>query len=149
VAAVHADIDALKGLHDALVRYRHAQREVAARASDQVRVVRAGLEEKASRLRAQVEMCQAEYAGCRERAAQADPEDLPVDCSGYARAVAQNAERLEQLQLWRQRVEAEASEFSGIAGRFDALLADDLPRMEEHLAAIIARLEAARRVQAP
>jgi hypothetical protein len=149
VAAVHADIDALKGLHDALTRYRHAQRDVAARAQDQVRVTRAALEEKASRLRGQLDMCQAEYAGCRERAAQADPDDLPVDCSGYARAVAQNAERLEQLQLWQQRVEAEASEFSGIAGRFDALLADDLPRMEEHLAAIIARLEAARRVQTP
>jgi hypothetical protein len=149
VAAVHADIDALKGLHDALARYRHAQRDVAARASDQVRVTRAALEEKASRLRGQLDMCQAEYAGCRERAAQADPEDLPVDCSGYARAVAWNSERLEQLQLWQQRVEAEASEFAGVAGRFDALLADDLPRMEEQLTAIIARLEAARRVQAP
>jgi hypothetical protein len=149
VAAVHADIDALKGLHAALVRYRHAQRDVTTRASDQVRATRAALEEKASRLRAQLELCQAEYAGCRERAAQADPEDLPVDCSGYARAVAWNSERLEQLQLWQQRVEAEASEFAGIAGRFDALLADDLPRMEEHLVAIIARLEAARRVQAP
>jgi hypothetical protein len=39
--------------------------------------------------------------------------------------------------------------FAGGAGRFSGLLADDLPRMEEHLAAIIARLEAARRVQAP
>jgi hypothetical protein len=149
VAAVHADIDALKGLHGALARYRHAQRDVAARAQDQVRATRAALEEKASRLRGQLELCQSEYAGCRERAAQADPEDLPVDCSGYARAVAQNAERLEQLQLWQQRVEAEVSEFAGIAGRFDALLADDLPRLEEHLAAIIATLEAARRVQAP
>ncbi len=149
MAAVHADIDALKGLHDALVRYRHAQRDVAARASDQVRATRAALEAKASGLRVQLEMCQAEYAGCRERAAQADPEDLPVDCSGYARAVAWHSERLEQLQLWQQRVEAEAGEFAGIAGRFDVLLADELPRLEEHLAAIIARLEAARRVQAP
>jgi hypothetical protein len=148
VAAIHADIDALKGLHGALARYRHAQRDVAARVQDQVRVTRAALEEKASRLRAQLELCQAEYAGCRERAAQADPDDLPVDCSGYARAVTQNAERLEQLQLWQQRVEAEVSEFSGIAGRFDALLADDLPRLEEHLAAIISSLERARRLQA-
>jgi chromosome segregation ATPase len=148
VAAVHADIDALKGLHGALARYRHAQRDVAARAQDQVRATRAALEEKASRLRGQLELCQAEYAGCRERAAQADPEDLPVDCSGYARAVAQNTERLEQLQLWQQRVEAEASEFAGIAGRFDVLLADDLPRLEEHLAAIISSLERARHLQA-
>jgi hypothetical protein len=149
VAAIHADIDALKGLQGALARYRHAQRDVAARGQDQVRAVRASLEERASRLRAQLELGQAEYAGCRERAAQADPEDLPVDCSGYARAVEQNAGRLEQIQLWQQRVEAEVSEFSGISGRFDALLQEDLPRMEEHLAAIISSLERARRLQAP
>jgi hypothetical protein len=149
VTGIHADIDALKGLHGALVRYRHAQREVAARGEDQVRMTRVALEEKASQLRAQLEMSQGEYAGCRERAAQAGPEDLPVDCSGYARAVEQATGQLEQIQLWQQRVEAEASEFSGIAGRFGALLADDLPRMEEQLAATISRLEAARRLQAP
>jgi hypothetical protein len=149
VTGIHADIDALKGLHGALARYRHAQRDVAARGEDQVKAVRASLEAKASQLRAQLEQCQAEYAGCRERAAQADPEDIPVDCSGYGRAVEQNAGRLEQIQLWQQRVEAEMSEFSGIARRYDALLQDDLPRMEEHLAAIIASLERARRLQAP
>jgi hypothetical protein len=149
VTGIHADIDALKGLHGALARYRHAQRDVTARGEDQVRATRASLEEQASQLRAQLELCQGEYAGCRERAAQAGPEDLPVDCSGYARAVAQATERIEQIQRWRQRIDAEAGEFSGVAGRFAAMLADDLPRMEEHLAAMIASLEAARRVQAP
>jgi len=149
VTGIHADIDALKGLHGALVRYRHAQRDVTARGEDQVRATRASLEEKASQLRAQLELSQGEYAGCRERAAQAGPDDLPVDCSGYARAVEQATERIEQIQLWQQRIDAEASEFSGVAGRFAALLADDLPRMEEHLAAMIASLEAARRIQAP
>jgi hypothetical protein len=149
VTGIHADIDALKGLHGALVRYRHAQRDVTARGDDQVRAARASLEEKASQLRAQLELSQGEYAGCRERAAQAGPDDLPVDCSGYARDVEQAAERIEQIQRWQQRIDAEASEFSGVAGRFAALLADDLPRMEEHLAAMIASLEAARRVQAP
>ena len=76
-----------------------------------------------------------------------------VDAFGSARAtmatVAEVTERLERIQLWQQRVEAETSEFSGIAGRFGALLADDLPRMEEQLAALISRLEAARRLQAP
>ena len=146
MTAVHADIDALRGLHDALVRYRHAQREVAASADGQLRATRAALEAKASALRVQVELCQAEYAACQDRAAQADP-DEPVDCSGYARAVATNGERLEQIQRWQQRIEAEAAEFAGIAGRFGALLAEDLPRLEDHLTAIIASLEAARRVQ--
>ena len=149
MTGIHADIDALKGLHGALVRYRHAQRDVTARGDDQVRATRASLEEKASQLRAQLELSQGEYAGCRERAAQAGPDDLPVDCSGYARAVEQATERIERIQRWQQRIDAEASEFSGVAGRFAALLADDLPRMEEHLAAMIASLEAARRVQAP
>ena len=149
MTGIHADIDALKGLHGALARYRHAQRDVTVRGEDQVRATRTSLEEKASQLRAQLELCQGEYAGCRERAAQAGPDDLPVDCSGYARAVGQVSERLEQVQLWQQRIDAEAGEFSGVAGRFAAMLADDLPRMEEHLATMIASLEAARRVQAP
>jgi hypothetical protein len=149
VTGIHADIDALKGLHGALARYRHAQRDVTARGEDQVRATRASLEEKASQLRAQVELCQGEYAGCRERAAQAGPEDLPVDCSGYARAVAQATGRLEQVQLWQQRIDAGAGEFAATAGRFAGLLADDLPRMEEHLTAIIASLERARHLQAP
>ena len=63
-----------------------------------------------------------------------------MDCSGYARAVQQNSERLEQIRLWQQRIDAEAGEFSGIAGRFAGLLENDLPRMEEHLVAIIPSL---------
>ena len=149
MAGIHADIDALKGLHDALARYRHAQRDVAARGEDQVKAVRASLEAKAGQLRAQLELGQAEYTACRDRAAQADPDDLPVDCSGYARAVAQTSERLEQIRLWQQRIDAGASEFRATAGRFTDLLDNELPRMEERLAAIIASLEAARRVQAP
>jgi len=148
VTGIHADIDALKGLHQALVRYRHAQRDVIARGEDQLTATRASLEARVSRLRAQLELGQAEYTACQDRAAQADP-DNAVDCSGYARAVEQNGARLEQIQRWQQRIDAEAAEFSGTAGRFAALLADELPRMEEHLVAVIASLEAARRVQAP
>ncbi len=152
MTGIHADIDALKGLHAALVGYRHAQRDVVARGEDQVKATRASLEAKASRLRTQLELCQAEYAACQDRAArvaQDDPGGAAVDCSGYARAVEQNGARLEQIQRWQQRIDAEAAEFSGTAGRFAALLADELPRMEEHLVAVIASLEAARRVQAP
>ena len=113
MTGIHADIDALKGLHGALARYRHAQRDVTARGEDQVRATRASLEEKASQLRAQLELCQGEYAACQDRAAQAAPDDDPVDCSGYAQAVAQNSERLEQIQLWQQRIEAEPVEDRG------------------------------------
>ncbi|MGH3120397.1 MAG: hypothetical protein ACRDND_05110 [Streptosporangiaceae bacterium] len=146
MTGIHADIDALKGLHQALVRYRHAQRDVTARGEDQLTATRASLEARASRCRAQLELGQAEYTACQDRAAQAD-QDNPVDCSGYAHAVEQNSARLERIRLWQQRIDAEASEFSGIAGRFAGLLQNDLPRMEEHLMAIIASLEAARRVQ--
>ncbi len=152
MTSIHADIDALKGLHEALIRYRHAQREVAGRGDEEIKVVRASLEAKAGRWRAQLEQCQAEFGACQERAAQAaadDPAaaDGPVDCSGYARAAEQCAERLEQIRRWQQRIDAEASEFQGIASRFGHLLENDLPRTEEHLLAIIRSLEAARRVQ--
>ena len=72
-----------------------------------------------------------------------------MDCSGYARAVEQTGNSSSTSACWQQRIDAEASEFQGIAGRFADLLEDELPRMEEHLVAIIASLEAARRVQAP
>ena len=152
MTGIHADIDALKGLHGALVRYRHAQRDVTARGKEQLRVTRASLEAKASRCRTQLELSQAELGACQDRAAGAaadDTADGTVDCSGYARAVEQCGERLEAIRRWQQRIDAEAGEFQGIAGRFADLLENELPRMEEHLVAIIASLEAARRVQAP
>ncbi len=145
MTGIHADIEALKGLHEALIRYRHAQREVAERGAGQVRAVRASLEEKASRWRAQLEQSQAELGACRERAAADDT----VDCSGYARAAGQSEERLEQIRRWQQRIEQEASEFQGTASRFLGLLDTGLPGTEQHLLALIASLEAARRVQAP
>ena len=152
MTGIHADIDALRGLHGALVRYRHAQRDVTARGQDQLTATRASLEAKAARCRAQLELNQAKLGACQERAARAaanDTADGTVDCSGYAQAVEQTGERLESIRRWQQRVDAEASEFGGIAGRFADLLESELPRAEEHLAAIIASLEAARRVQAP
>jgi len=160
VTSIHADIDALKGLHEALVRYRYAQREVASRGEEEIKVVRASLEARASRWRAELEQRRAELDACQERAAQAAGAgsaagagpaagDGPVDCSGYARAVEQCGERLEQIRRWQQRIDAEASEFAGAASQFGNLLENDLPRTEEHLLALIRSLEAARRVQAP
>ena len=163
-SSIHADADALKGLHEALVRYRHAQREVARRGDEEITVVRASLEAKAGRWRVQLEQSRAELAACQERAAQAAADGpaangwaaagpaadgTPVECSGYARAVEQCEERLEQIRRWQQRIDAEASEFQGTASRFGDLLENDLPRTEEHLLALIRSLEAARRVQAP
>ena len=155
MTGIHADIDALKGLHGALVRYRHGQRDVTARGKEQLRVTRASLEAKASRCRAQLELSQAELGACQDRAAGTagtagdDTAGGTVDCAGYARAVEQCGERLETIRRWQQRIDAEAGEFQGIAGRFADLLENELPRMEEHLVALIASLEAARRVQAP
>lgn len=145
MTGIHADIEALKGLHEALVRYRQAQREVAERGADRVRAVRASLEEKASRWRAQLEQSRAQFGDCQERASVDDT----VECTGYARAVEQSAERLEQIHRWQQRIDQEASEFQGAAGRFLELLDTGLPRTEQHLLALIASLEAARRVQVP
>jgi len=148
VTGIDADIDALRGLHQALVRYRHAQREVAARGEDEIRLARAALEAKASYWRAQLELGQAGLGDCQDRAAQA-AEDGAVDCSGYARAVEQSREQLERIRRWQQRIDAEASEFGGTASRFRDLLEAGLPRVEEHVLALVASLEAARRVQAP
>lgn len=147
---IHADIEALKELHRALARFRYAQRDVADHGDDRIEVTRASLEAKVSRWQSRLEQGRAELDACQCRAAQAAAgEDYPVDCSGYVRAVSEAEERLEHIRLWQYRVDQEASEFCGIAGRFQNLLENDLPRTEDHLLAIIASLDGARRVQAP
>jgi hypothetical protein len=145
VTAIHADIDALTELRAALTRFRYAQREVTDRGGDAIEATRASLEAKASRWRARLEQGRAELSACRDRAAA--EQDVPVDCSGYARAVSEADERLEHIRLWQQRIDEQAIEFHGVTSRFKNLLETDLPRAEEQLAGIIASLQAARRVQ--
>jgi hypothetical protein len=145
VTAIHADIDALTELRAALTRFRYAQREVTDRGGQAIEATRASLEAKASLWRARLEQGRAELAACRDRVAA--EQDAPVDCSGYARAVSEAGERLEHIRLWQQRIDQQVIEFAGAAGRFQNLLETDLPRAEEQLAAIIASLHAARRVQ--
>lgn len=137
---VHADLEALIGLHEALVRFRYAQRGVAERAGDEVELTRASLAAKAGRWQARLEQARADLAACRNRGG--------ADCSGYAWAVEQAAERLERIRAWQQRVDTEASEFAGPAAAFTELLDSDLPRAESQLLGSISSLQAARRVQA-
>ena len=147
MTAIHADIDALTGLRAALTRFRYAQREVAARGGDTLEATWASLEAKAGRWRARLEQAQAELAGCRDQS-QAAPEDA-LDCSGYARAAGEAAERLEHVRSWQQRIDQQTVEYYAAAARFSGVLETDLPRAEEQLAAVIASLRAARGVQAP
>jgi hypothetical protein len=134
---VHADIDALKGFHEALVRFRYVQRSVAERSDDEIEMTRASLAAKASHWQARLEQSQAEFDACRA---------VPgADCSAYARAVEQAGEWLEHIWRWQQRVDEAAGEFRGTAGAFWDLLQNDLPRAEGLLLALIAALEAARR----
>jgi hypothetical protein len=141
--AVHADIEALKGFHEALVRFRYAQRGVAERGRDEIETTRASLAAKSSRWQARLEQCQAELDACR-----AGDREEAADCSAYARAVEQARERLEHVRRWQQRVDAEAGEFGGAASAYLDVLEVDLPRAERHLLAVITSLEAARRVPA-
>jgi hypothetical protein len=144
VTTVHADIGALKGLHEALVRFRYAQREVAERGGDEIELTRASLAAKASHWQARLEQDRAELEACR---AGGGEEGAP-DCSAYSRAVEQTGERLEHIRRWQQRVEVAADEFRGTAGGFADLLDSGLPRAETQLLALITTLEATRRVQA-
>jgi hypothetical protein len=140
---IHADIDALKGFREALVRFRYAQRSVAERGRGEIETTRASLAAKASHWQARLEQHQAELEACR-----AGDRQEAADCSAYARAVEQAGERLEHIRRWQQRVDEEAAGFGGAASVFRDLLEVDLPRAESHLQAVITRLEAARRVPA-
>jgi len=143
MSKVHADIDALKGFHGALVRFRYAQRAVAERGNDQVEMTRVSLAAKASRWQARLERERAELDACRAGGGQ-----VAADCSPYARAVEQTGERLEHIRRWQQRVDEEACVFRVSASAFWDVLETGLPRAEATLLAAIASLEAARRVQA-
>jgi|SRR5215469_7755722 len=144
---IHADIDALKELRDALTRFRHAQREVVERGDQEIEATRASLEGKAGRWGSLLARRQADYAACQQAATLAAEAGRLADCSAEASAVRDAQERLDQIRRWQQRVEEEASAFRGTSGRFRDLLDLDLPRTENHLLAIITGLEAARGLQ--
>jgi hypothetical protein len=141
---VHADIEALKGFREALVRFRYAGQGVTERADDAIETTRASLAAKASAWQARLEQDQAALEACRGSAGE---EEGPPDCSAYERAVQQTTERLEQVRRWQQRVDEDASEFRGTAGGFRDLLETGLPRAENQLQASMASLEAARRAE--
>lgn len=133
---IHADIEALKGLHDALGRFRLAMREVTDRGDDRIEATRAALEAKAMLCQSQLDRSRAELDACRS---------ADLDCSVHAEAVAREEERLERIRRWQERIYQEASGFGGTASRFRELLETDLPRTEEQLRGAIASLQAARR----
>lgn len=146
---IHADIDALKELHEALALFRHAEREVADRGDHELAATRASLEAKAGKWRARLDQARHELDACQFRAAVAAREGHYVDCSGFARAVAEAEERLEHVQGWQQRVEDEAAVFRGAADRFRGFLDADLVRTQDHVITVIQTLEAARDVRTP
>ena len=146
MADIHADIDALRELADALARFRHAQREVAERGDHEIEATRASLEAKAGRWRSLLARRQADLAACQQPARDAAAGATP-DCSAEARAVREAQERLDHIRRWQQRVDEEAGAFRSTAVRFRDLLDLDLPRTENHLRAVISGLEASRRIR--
>ena len=149
MADIHADPATLTAFRDALARFRYAQRDGADRGDYEIEKTRASLEAKAARWRSILERNQADLDRCRARAAAAAREGGYVDCSGFARAVAEAEERLANIRRWEQRVEQEASAFRGTAHRFRTLIEVDVPRTDAHLLEIIDGLAAAREIQAP
>jgi len=148
VADIHADIDALRELADALARFRHAQREVVERGDHEIEATRASLEAKAGRWRSLLARRRADLAAC-QRAAAADGAGPAPDCSAEARAVREAEERLDHIRRWQLRVDDEAGAFRSVAVQFRDLLDLELPRTENHLRAVIGGLEASRRIQVP
>lgn len=147
VAAIHADIDALKEFRDALTRFRHAQREVVERGDQEIEVTRASLEVKEGHWRSLLARREADFAACQAVAATEAAAGRPADCSAEASAVREAQERLDHIRRWQQRVEEEAGTFRGTANRFRDVLEIDLPRTENHLLNIITGLEAARGIR--
>ena len=136
MSSVHADIDALRDFHGALVRFRSAQRELAERVDAEIELARLSLEESAGRWRSRVERSRAELDDCRDRGA--------ADRSARELAVAESEAGLERVQQLRYLIDAQVSEFRGVAGGFRDQLEVDLPHAEAELLAAIASLRDAR-----
>lgn len=164
MAEIHADIDALKGFRDALIRFRYVQRDVAERGYKEIEKTQASLAAKAKRWESILQKRQAELDACLRAAAAAAgsggryggaPYGRPVygrggggpDCSRLASAVREAEERLKHIRGWERKVDQEASAFRGSANRFRNLIETDVPRAERHLLAIINGLEDARGIQ--
>lgn len=146
---IHADPGTLKAFRDALARFRYVQRDVADRGDYEIEKTRASLEAKAARWRSILERSQADLDRCLDAAAAAARDGGYVDCSGFARAVAEAEDRLANIRRWELRVEQEASAFRATASRFRTVIEVDLPHADAHLQGIIEGLEAAREIQAP
>lgn len=150
MADIHADPSTLKAFRDALARFRYVQRDVADRGDYEIEKTRASLEAKAARWRSILERNQADLDRCLDAAADAVARGGGhVDCSGFARAVAEAEDRLANIRRWELRVEQEASAFRATASRFRTVIEVDLPHTDAHLQGIIEGLEAAREIQAP
>lgn len=161
MAEIHADIDALKGFRDALIRFRLEQRDVIARGDQEIEKTRASLEAKARRWQAELERRKAALAACR-RAAPAAAGGGPYgrggppgyacggyapDCSGLARDVAEAHEQLKHIRGWQRKVDREADAFRGAARRFRAQIENETARAEAHLLAIVNGLQATRGIK--
>ena len=149
MADINATSGAIQKFRDALTRYRWSQRDVANCGDAEIDKTRASLEKRAGGLRSILAQHQAALKDCQDRAAAAAREGVYVNCSRFARAVAEDEERLDTVRRWQHRVEQEATAFWIVSNRFRDLLETDLPRTEAHLLAITKGLEAARGIQAP
>jgi hypothetical protein len=146
---INATPDALRAFRDALARFRYEQRDVADRGNYEIDKTRASLADKAERWRTILEQRESDLERCQYHAAAAAEEGGYVDCSGFARAVAEAQERLENTRRWQHRVEEEAAAFRGTANRFKTLVEVDVPHADAHLLGVIEGLQAARDIQVP
>jgi hypothetical protein len=149
VADIHADPSTLTAFRDALARFRYVQRDVADRGDYEIEKTRASLAAKAARWRSILERNQADLDRCLDAAADAAVRGGHVDCSGFARAVAEAEDRLANIRRWELRVEQEASAFRATANRFRTVIEVDVPHADAHLQGIVDGLEAAREIRAP
>lgn len=140
MAAVHADIDAIRNLREAFDRYQFEQRQVFADATHEIDSTRASLERKAEKWRLRLEQLRDEYRRCQILAASAAEHGGYVDCSGYPPAIDEAQERLTNVGIWQTRVENEIAVYEGVRSRFHECVEIDLRHAYVHLTEVIQAL---------
>ena len=139
---VQADIEALKGLRQALLVFARAQVEALEAAEREIQLVQQALDESERYWRHELERRRAALEGCMVRAMMADQQGHAVDCSPYQYALLEAEERLARVLQWQVRVQEEIIRYRSVAERYRRVLENDLPRATSFLSDRVTALEA-------
>ena len=139
---IEADVDALKALRAALLRFGGRQTEALEAAAEEIQGTERLLEMAARHWAYQMDVRQERLHSCLREAAYAAAEGYRVDCSAQEAALLDAERHLARVIESQNRVREVVARYTVAAHRVSTSLGHDLPRATEYLAGRITALEA-------